>query len=84
MMFVVGTLLMSLHIGKFCRQGLCGHIYRGMRISGAKHVMLANAQGLDDLLMVPNNRLLFLGHLRNGALMPLGHYQDQLPVKNTS
>ena len=79
MMFMVGTLPMSLPARKFCRQGLCGHLCKGMCNSGAKHVMLVNAQGLDNLLMVPNNRLLSLGHLKNGALMPLGHCHGPLP-----
>ena len=84
MMFVVGTLPMSLPAGKFCRQGLCGHLCKGMRIFGAKCVMLVSAQGLDNSLMVPKNRLLLLGHLKNGALMPLGHCQGLLLVSSTS
>ena len=49
-----------------------------------KHVMIVNAQGLDDLLMVLNNLSLLLGHLRNGALMPLGLCQELRQARSTS
>ena len=84
MMSVAGTMPMSLLAGRFCKQGLCGHLYKEMHISGASLVMLANVWGLDGSFMVPSSQSLLLGHLKNGALMPLGPCQELLEEKSTS
>ena len=83
-MYVVGTLLTRLLAGRYCKQDLYGHLCKEMRISGVRHVMFVNAQGLDDLLMVLNNLSLPLGLLKNGALMPLGLCQEQQQARSTS
>ena len=71
--------------GRYCRQDLYAHLYKEMRIFGVRHVMLlASAQGLDDLLMVLSSLSLLLVHSRNGALMPLGLCQEPLQARSTS
>ena len=84
MMFVADTMPMSLLAGKFYKQVLCGHLCKEMCNFGASPVMLADARGLDNSFMVPNNQLLLMGHLKNGALMPLGLCQELLEGKSTS
>ena len=83
-MYVVGILLMISLAGKFCKQGLSGHLSKEMHISGVNHVTHVNAQAPDVSFMGHSNPLHPLGHLRSGALMPLGHYQGLQEVKNTS
>ena len=78
MMFVVGILLKTLLAGKSCKLVFYGHLSSEMPNFGVKHVMFINAQDLGNLFMDLNSLSLPLGHLRNGALMPLGHSQGQL------
>ena len=75
---------MSLLAEKFYKLVLFGHLCKGMHTFGARHVMLANAQGLEDSHMALSSQLLHLGHLKNGALMPLGLCQEPRRVKSTS
>ena len=84
MIYVVGTLPMSLLAGRFCRQDLSGHLSKEMHTSGVNHVMHVNAQVQGVSFMGHSNQLHLLGPLRSGALMPSGHYQGLQEVKNTS
>ena len=84
MMYVVGILPPRLLVGRYCKQDLYGRLCKEMRISGVKHVMFVNSQGLDDFLMVHSSLSLLLGHLRNGALMPLGLCQELRQARSIS
>ena len=84
MMFVVGILLKILLAGKSCRLVFCGHLSSEMPSFGAKLVIFVSAQDLESLFMGLNSLLHLLGLLKNGALMPLGHFQGRLQVKSTS
>ena len=83
MMFVVGILLKILLARKSCRLVLCGHLFKGMPSFGVKLVIFVSAQDLESLCMGLNSLLHLLGLLKNGALMPLVHFQGR-QVKSTS
>ena len=48
MMFLVGTLLKISLAGRSCKPGLYGHLFNGMRNFGAKLVICARDQDLED------------------------------------
>ena len=80
MMFVVDTLPKILLAGKSCRLVFFGHLFKGMPNFGVKLVIFVSAQDLESLFMGLNSLLHLLGLLKNGALMPLGHFQGRLQV----